>query len=199
MGMTSNFQHAISKALLSIANKVDPSGNYNIGKADYFDTMTSSIRRIADKFTPMPEVSSSDNGKVLSVVNGAWVAAEGGGGGALLVYVADTPLPATPQWILDVDPTFVAYETNVTYSQLHDALNSVVVGLSLPKGLVEPVRKQLFMCSYTDTGLVPGLDVYANAVLFADYTDSTQLTEHEGVFLANAENGPLYYCAYQYN
>lgn len=56
--------------------------------------------KIAEKMneasTEVPAVTASDNGKVLSVVDGAWAAAEGGGGGMLEVTFTWTEDPEVP-------------------------------------------------------------------------------------------------------
>lgn len=50
MSKTSNFQRVVQKALLTIANKVDPDNSNGAGKADYFDVVSTSLERIADHY-----------------------------------------------------------------------------------------------------------------------------------------------------
>lgn len=67
--------------------------------------------KIAEKMneasTEVPAVTASDNGKVLSVVDGAWAAAEGGGGGMLEVTFTWTEDPEEPDvWRVSADKSW---------------------------------------------------------------------------------------------
>lgn len=169
MSKTSNFQRVVQKALLTIANKVDPDNPNEAGKADYFDVVSTSLERIADHY-------------------------EGGGGGGtgggVLMVIADEPMASPPSWVTDIFDNYLIYETNVTYAQCHGAF---VLGLSTPanSGIFYRNRSQM-IAEFMDYGFVEELNTY---VVYAQaYKYEGGFSQIELQFIANAEDGMLY-CA----
>ena len=77
----------ITKALDKLRLKCTEAGHEPKGKgvADILDCIAEHFEGGAS----LPEVTAEDNGKVLSVVNGEWDKAEGGGGEKTIVYVSE--------------------------------------------------------------------------------------------------------------
>lgn len=70
----------------------------------------------------LPPVSGTDNGKVLTVVDGAWAAASGGGGGGLLVHLI---FPETPE-----DPSTL----DKNWNEINAAVQSGVMPVFMDEG-----------------------------------------------------------------
>lgn len=115
----------------------------------------------------------------------------GGGGGSLLVVVADEAMDTPPEW---VGNAIVAWETNVTYNQLHTALTTMLVGVSLP-GDETNFKQNIRATAITrllDYGDNEG--VYVVSVEMYYYDNGNIVYNDEYWFAANAENGDLYLC-----
>ena len=114
----------------------------------------------------------------------------GGGGGALLIVVADEPMATPPEW---AGEGMIAWETNVTYKQVHDALTTTVVGVSLPANetYFHTEARSNAIVRLFDYGEYEGKYVVA-CELYYYYSGNITMNDNF-TFIANAENGELYY------
>ena len=120
----------------------------------------------------------------------------GGGGGALLIVVADEPMAIPPEW---AGEGMIAWETNVTYKQVHDALTTTVVGVSLPanetyfltEGRGQAIVRLFDFGEYEGTYLVV-------CELYYHYAGNITMNDNF-YFSANAENGELYFIGEEMN
>lgn len=145
MSKTSNFQRVVQKALLTIANKVDPDNSNVAGKADYFDVVSTSLERIADNYAPpapgLPSVTAEDEGKVLTVdEEGEWVAGSGGGGDIIVEY---DPVTGALNMTWNEINTAVRSGKTVKIPFTEDEDTGSAINLFASTGIVKTVRTEM--------------------------------------------------------
>lgn len=165
---------SINSSLVKLADKIDADGKSTISPEykNPNNSIEKSIERIADNY------SSSGGG------------GGGTGGGSLLIVVADEPMATPPEW---AGEGMTAWETNVTYKQVHDALTTTVVGVSLPANETyfhTEVRSSAIVRLF-DYGVYNGLYI-VSCELYYSYTGNITMNDNF-YFAANAENGELYF------
>ena len=128
------------------------------------------LQRIADAIeggqtSPLPAVTSSDNGDVLTVVDGAWDKASPAGGGALVVSASHIPDTA----IIQLSETFDTIEQAMLSGQ------NVIV--AVPVAITDYMNEGAYTVldvSYTPDLSDPEYDQYAVNVSSGGYAQTFQ-------------------------
>jgi len=134
----SNATNSTSTALAATANAVKLAYDHADGKQDALVSGTNiktingtSLLGSGDISTAeLPSVSSSDDGKVLTVANGAWAAGTASGGGSVSVLTLYTDKNYSNLWVDSAATTTflesVDYSYQDGYDRLHDADKVIV-------------------------------------------------------------------------
>lgn len=108
----------------------------------------------------LPAVSSSDNGKVLSVVNGAWSASEPQGtqGGSAELPVYNLPAMGVPTIVVGASANYIEADTTAILNDLANGSIVMINNYDIGDGVPIPMRKIVNASVADGMALITSLD-----------------------------------------